>query len=450
MTAARPSPLKEITGRLRDVLFRGEDVLLKELLPKTQDEVIVHAVDSASPADKLRLFRALPLERRTVILFELSDYSLDTVLGALTLHELLEMITVAESDDAVDIIQWLEEGKRNRIIAELRKNDPRGLLPLLVFEEHTAGGRMKTEVLRYRVGQTVEEVRRDLAKEPSGRFKTHFIYVIDPGDVLVGRITPLRLLQVPADAKLGEVMETGVDAVPAYLDQEEVAFLFDEKSAIELPVISTKGRLLGCITADDIFGVMEEEYSEDVSRMAGVHTEAHISDPIWLSARRRMPWLAVNLVTAMVAATVVGMFQDTISRIVILAAFMPIIAGMGGNAAQQALAVTVRAIALGELRHLNTIRVVVKEIFVGVLNGFLAGVVVGLLALLWTGNSALGTVIVLAMTLNLFVAGLVGVAVPVTLKAFRADPALASTVFVTATTDIFGFFAFLSLATLLL
>jgi len=234
------------------------------------------------------------------------------------------------------------------------------------------------------------------------------------------------------------------------LDQEEAALAFDEAGAIELPVVNHRGRLLGVITADDIFEVMEEEYGEDVSRLAGMNENAHINDPMWLSASRRMPWLGVNLVTAMLAASVVGLFRGTIEQMVILAVFMPVIAGMGGNAAQQSLAVTIRSIAVGELRHLSLVRVVAKEVLVGAMNGFLAGFVAGLLASIWTGNWAIGAVVTIAMTLNLLMAGFVGVSVPLTMRALKVDPALASTVFVTATTDVFGFFVFLGLATLLL
>lgn len=443
-------PIKGIAGRLRDVLFRRDDAVLRELLPKTADEELVHVIDSLPPEEKLRVFRALPLERQLAVVLESSDYSIDTVLSGLTFEEIWRLIGAAESDDAVDVIQWIDDALRARVITALRKDDPKGLLPLLVFEEHTAGGRMKTEILRCRSGETADEVRKRLLKEPLTRYKTHYIYVTGANDVLLGRLSPIRLMQMDGKTRIDQGMNPDVVAVPAHMDQEDVALVFDEHGAIEVPVVGNKGRLLGVITADDIFEVMEQEHGEDFARMAGLDDEAHISDPVWLSARRRMPWLGVNLLTAIVAASVVGMFQDTIGRTVVLAAFMPVVAGMGGNAAQQALAVTVRAIALGDLRHLSTVKVVAKEVLVGALNGFLAGVVVGVIASLYTGDPMLGIIIVVAMTANLFIAGLVGVAVPVTMKALKADPALASTVFVTASTDVFGFFAFLGLASLLL
>ncbi|MFH2062578.1 MAG: magnesium transporter [bacterium] len=435
---------------LRGAVFRRESGVLAELLPQVGDDQLAHAVDSFSLRDKLAVIRALPARRRAKVILEMSDWSADTVLPNLQLEEVWSTIMSAESDDAADIIQSLDGPVREKVVARLREDDPNGLLALSVFAEQTAGGRMKTEVLSFRDGLTVEEVRREISSDPAARHKSNYVYVTGAGGELIGRFSVIRLLQADARSRLSEIVDATAIALPAGLDQEEVALAFDEAEAIELPVVNHRGRLLGVITADDVFEVMEEEYGEDVTRMAGVHGDAHISDPLWLSSRRRLPWLAVNLVTALMAASVVGLFRGTIESVVILAAFMPVIAGMGGNAAQQSLAVTVRAIALGDIRHLSLLKVVAKEIGVGALNGFMAGVVAGVLASVWTGDWAIGSVIVMAMTANLLMAGLAGVSVPLAMRALKADPALASTVFVTAATDIFGFFAFLGLATLLL
>lgn len=444
------SPFKEIARRMRGVLFRNEDELLKELLPKTGDEELVHIIDSVSVPDKLRLFRGLGPVRQGKVLNELSEYSSDSVLAVLSKDEVRRLIDSAESDFAVDIIQWLAEPMRIRIISDLKKSDPHGLLPLLVFDEETAGGRMKTEILKYQETMTVGDVRKALAKDTRARSKTNYLYIVRKDDTLLGYISPIKLLQVDSGAFLKDIVSTDIEAVPATMDQQDVALAFDEQDAIELPVVNLRNRLLGVITADDIFEVLEEEYAEDVSRLAGVSEDAHITDPILLSARRRIPWLGVNLITATIAASVVSFYSDTISRVVILAAFMPIVAGIGGNAAQQALAITIRAISLGDLHQMNTMRAIAKEVLIGGLNGFLTGSVMGVLAYLWTGNAMIGVVILLAMTLNLLAAGLAAVTVPLTMKALKTDPALASTVFVTATTDIFGFFVFLGLATLML
>ncbi len=437
---------KGFADRAREMLFRNQDALLRELLAKMGDEDVIHVVDSLSVHEKRRMFKGLPAERHSRVLLKLSEYSQDAVLPALSQAEVAAMIDAAESDDAVDLIQLLKDGQRDRVIAELRKNDPHGLMPLLVFGEETAGGRMKHEAFRIRADATVDEARRQIARESATKPKSHQVYVTDDKDALVGTLPLMRLLTAAADAKLGDLMNAAVVSVPPTMDQEEMAQVFDEHNAIELPVVGPKGRVLGIVTADDIFEVMEKEYAEDISRLTGVDEDDRISDPVLLTVRRRLPWLIVNLATAVLAAGVVSLFEDTIQRIVILAAYMPIIAGMGGNAATQTLGVVVRAIALGELRHLNTLHAVAKQVAAGTLNGLANGVIMGGIAYAWTGNARLAGVILVAMTANLLVAGLGGVAVPVIMKRMRIDPALASTVFVTTLTDCCGFFVFLGLA----
>lgn len=451
MPTKLPITPQDWPGRLKDVLFGSNDAMLSELLPKVGDDELVHIIDQLAVKSKLQIFRILPLERRVKIFIDLSDWSVESMMPWLRFEEIWELIKTAQSDDAADIIQWLDDSMRDRVTERLtRDGDLQGLLPLLVFDEHSAGGRMKTEILRFHQDCTVEEARRLIAVDPEARHKSHYVYVVDKSDTLLGRFSLVKLLQAAADNRLDQIMNVDLAALPTTMDQEDAALIFDEQSAIELPVVNHRQKLLGVITADDIFAVIEEEHGEDVSRLAGVHRNAHITDPIWLSARRRIPWLGVNLITAMIAAIVVSFFQATLQEKVILAAFMPVVAGLGGNAAQQALAITVRAMAMRELRHLRVMRLVAKEVVVGTMNGFLSGVIIGLLASLWTGDWAFGAVLVMAMTMNLLLAGFAGVAVPLTMRALKSDPALASTVFVTATTDICGFAIFLGLATVLL
>lgn len=439
---------RELGKRFRDALVRREDAALKELLAKTSEEDAVHVIESLPDADRRRTFRMLAADRQARMLLELSAAAREAVMAALGAVDIKAMIDAVESDEAVDVIQELDEPRRARVIEDLKKADPRGLLPLLVFGEETAGGIMKTELMRFRAHATVDEVRRQLAVP--GRPKSHVLYVVDDADVLVGTLQPLKLLQSPAGEALSSVMTPPAVTLAPTVDQEEVARVFDEHNAIELPVVGPKGRLLGCITADDVLEVMEEEYAEDVARLVGVGEDDRLSDPVHLTVRRRLPWLVVNLGTAILAASVVGLFQETIQRVVILAAFMPIVAGMGGNAATQTLGVVVRAIALGELRHVRVARALGRQMLAGALNGFLTGLVMGGLAFWWTGDWKLAGVIAVAMTANMLIAGAGGVIVPLTLKSMRVDPALASSVFVTTLTDVCGFFVFLGLATALL
>lgn len=441
----------ELLRRIRQVLFRRDDPALRELLQKTGDDEVVHVIDDLPIAEKRRAFRTMLPERQGRLITKLSDYSQETLLPLLNKEELRAMIDAVESDDAVDVIQLMDDAQREKVIDELKRNDPHELLPLLVFGEETAGGLMKSEVIRVKNGLSVDEARRGLAKDPTvQKHRSHHIYVVDDAGALVGMLPLMRLLSAAAEAKIADVMGPPPTSIPPFMDQEEVAKVFDEHDAIELPVVGAKGRLLGCITADDIFEVMEQEYLEDVAGLTGVSEDDHVSDPVLLKVRRRLPWLIVNLATAVLAASVVGLFQDTIQRLVLLAAFMPIIAGMGGNAATQTLSVMVRALALGELHHVNTARSVGKEIAAGVLNGLASGIIMGAIAYVWTLDVMLSVVILVAMTANLLVAGLGGASIPLIMKRMRIDPALASTVFVTTLTDCCGFFVFLGLASLLL
>ncbi|HTM68445.1 MAG TPA: magnesium transporter [Candidatus Binatia bacterium] len=440
---------KEFGTRVSDVLLRRNDAALRELIAKAGDEELASVIDPMAGDEKVRTLRALPAERRAKIMGELSEYSQETVLRLLKKEDLAAMIGAAESDDAVDVIQLLDDAARARIVGELRRHDPNGLLPLLAYGEETAGGIMKTELARFRATMTVDEARRQLANAPAKRVSQQ-IYVVDEQDALVGTIAPLKLLQAPTAAALAEAMQPAPASLPSTMDQEEVARQFDEQNAIELPVVGPKGKLIGIITADDVFEVMEKEYSEDISRLAGVDEDDHVSDPVLRTVSRRLPWLIVNLGTAILAASVVGLFQGTIQKVVILAAYMPIIAGMGGNAATQTLGVVIRALALGELHELNTLRTVAAQTIAGSLNGLANGVIMGGIAYAWAHDAKLAVVIMVAMTVNMFIAGLGGAIIPVVMKRLRIDPALASAVFVTTLTDCCGFFVFLGLATVFL
>ncbi|MFH1046905.1 MAG: magnesium transporter [Patescibacteria group bacterium] len=437
--------------RLKTALFGDGDGLLMELLSKVGDDELVHTVDQLSVKNKLQILRVLPVKRRINVLLDMSDWSFESVLPRLQFEEIWAIVQAAESDDAADIIQWLNPTMRDKVTARLTKEgDLHGLLPLLVFDGRTAGGLMKTEILKFHDIRTVAEARQAITADDDARYKSNYVYVLNANEELVGRISLVKLIQADANSQLQAIMNREITTLSSSQNQEDVAILFDEQSAIELPVVGHRNQLLGVITADDIFSVMEEEHFEDVSHMAGVNENAHISDPIWLSSRRRLPWLGINLVTALMAAGVVSLFRGTIQEMVILAAFMPVVASMGGNAAQQSLAITIRSMAVGEFRHLQILHVVAKETSVGMMNGFLTGVAVGFLASLWTGDWEFGAVLVISMTLNLLAAGFSGVAVPLIMRAVKVDPALSSTIFVTATTDIVGFTVFLGLATLML
>ena len=255
---------------------------------------------------------------------------------------------------------------------------------------------------------------------------------------------------MPPRKQLKDIMVRDVISVTTDMDQEEVARRVARYNILAIPVVDKENKLVGIITVDDIIDVIKDEATEDIYKMAGLNIDERALDPIFSSIRRRLPWLYINLLTAILAASVVGLFTNTIQTFAILAAYMPIVAGMGGNAATQTLTVIIRGMALGELTFGNTMKALLKESSAGLINGIATGVAMGVIAYLWNGNYMLGVVVCLAMIINMFVAGLTGTLIPVILRAFKIDPAVASTVVVTTFTDVVGFFSFLGIATLLI
>src|SRR3989338_827887 len=257
-----------------------------------------------------------------------------------------------------------------------------------------------------------------------------------------------KLLLIKPETPISRVMDRHIISVNVHTDQEEVARVFKKYDLVSLAVVDDDSRLVGRIQIDDIVDVLVEEASEDMLHMAGIYQDEKIMDPPLKSVRMRLPWLVINLATAILAASVVGLFQDTLQAMVILAMFMPIVAGMGGNAGTQALTVTIRGIALGELSFNNAKRAVLNGITIGLLNGVVTGVIMALIAYYWKGNYMLGIVLGLAMMVNLFIANFFGIIIPLVLKWLKIDPAVASSIFLTTLTDCIGFFSFLGLATL--
>jgi magnesium transporter len=277
-----------------------------------------------------------------------------------------------------------------------------------------------------------------------------YLYVIDARRHLVGVVSLRRLLLVPPGTPLKRIMTTDLISARVDTDQEEVARQVASYNLLAIPVVDEENKLAGVITVDDVIDVIKDEATEDVYRLAGVTGDDRVFTRPSESLRKRLPWLQVNLVTAFIAASVVALFEGTIGQWSALAVFMPVVAGMGGNAAMQTLTVIVRGIALGELSWANTRKALFKEAIVGVANGFGCGVVAGLVVWIWKGSPALGLIIGVAMVVNMFVAATAGTLIPLALRAMKIDPALASSVFITTLTDIFGFLSFLGLATLML
>lgn len=349
------------------------------------------------------------------------------------------------SDDAVFILEDLEPSDRDAILSELPFIERVRLRRSLDYPQDSAGRRMQSEFVAvppfWTVGQIIDYMRID--KDLPDRFSQ--IFVIDATYKLVGDIDLDRFLRTKRHVRADDIMNDSLHPVPALMDQEEAALLFEQYDLLSAAVVDDNERLVGVLTIDDVVDVIQEEAEEDIKALAGVGDE-ELSDRVIATLRSRFGWLFINLVTSIIASVIIGFFDATIEQMVALAILMPIVASMGGNAGTQTMTVTVRALATRDLDIYNAGRIIVREATVGVLNGVLFALIIGMVAAFWFGNIDLGFVIAIAMVINMVSAALAGILIPLTLDKLKIDPAVSSTVFVTTVTDVIGFLAFLGLA----
>jgi magnesium transporter len=353
-----------------------------------------------------------------------------------------------ESDDAVAILADLPQDEQTEILEQLPARERVTLARILLYPENSAGRRMQAEFIAvpptWTVGQTIDHLR-ETPDEPDRFWE---LYCVDAADRLQGTVALDRLLRTKRPVPIGELIDEEMHPVRVSDDQEDVARLFEHYDLVSTPVVDANDRLVGVITFDDIIDVIEEAAEEEIRALGGVGREEELSDPVWYVARGRFNWLLVNLATAFLASSVLGLFEGELQKMVALAILAPIVASQGGNAATQTMTVAVRALATRELSSLNAARLVLREVLVGLVNGLAFAVITGVAAAAWFKLPDLGLVIGLAMICNLVAGALGGILVPLVLQHFRADPAISSGVFVTTVTDVVGFFSFLGIATL--
>ena len=368
------------------------------------------------------------------------------LLATRSAEDIAKLAQEIPSDDAAALIDYLPEDLSAAVLDLMRPKESGVVENLLEYAERTAGRIMNPNVFALREDLTVGEAITEMQIHRDVEM-VFYLYVVDERRHLVGVVSLRRLLLVSPETPLKRIMTT--DLITARVDtyQEEVARQVAAYNLLAIPVVDEENKLVGIITVDDVIDVIKEEATEDINRLAGVAGDERAFTPAMESLRKRLPWLGVNLVTAFLAAAVVALFESTIDLFPVLAIFMPIVAGMGGNAGTQTLTVVVRGIALGELTWSNSRKALLKEIVVGIGNGVALGVVAALVVWATRGNPVLGVVLGLAMIINMFVAAAAGTLVPLGLRAANVDPALASSVFITTMTDVFGFFSFLGLAT---
>jgi magnesium transporter len=415
-------------------------------------------VEPLHPADVADLFELIPAEQRPALAIavkdlldadvfaELNDYVREELIDALDPREVADIASELDTDDAVAIIEDLDAEDQREVLRAMEPDDRAAIEEALSYPEESAGRLMQRELAavpeHWSVGDTIDYLRR------ADDITTDFweVFVVDPAHRPVGTCQLSWILRTPRSVSVGDVMKREQTLIPVDMDQEEVALRFQKYALISAAVVDGAGRLVGMITVDDVVHIIQAEAGEDALLLSGAG-EGDINEPVVASYKSRVRWLIANLFTALVASSIIAAFEGTIARMVALATLMPIVAGVGGNAGTQTLAVTVRAIATNQLTQSNTARAIAREMRVALLNGLTIAVVIGAGVAVIFANATLGGVIAAAMLTNILVAGLAGVLVPVVLDRFNADPAVASSIFVTMTTDSMGFLAFLGLAT---
>ena len=383
------------------------------------------------------------------VLSEIEEDLRESVIDFLPQAQLAEAVRELESDDVVDILEDLDEPRQEALLDVLDRGDRIAVEQSLSYPEFSAGRLMQREIVaapqHWSVGDAIDHLR---SKENLPEQFYHII-LVDSRYQPVSYVTLGRLMSSARDISLSDIVEPSFRTFATDEDEGDIAYAFNQYHLISAPVVDADGRLAGVITIDDAMAVLDEEHEEDVFRLAGVGDES-LSNSTLEIVKRRFPWLAINMATAILASIVISYFEDVLTAVVALAVLMPIVASMGGNAGTQSMTVAVRALATRDLTGSNALRVIRRESVAGLLNGIIFAVVMGIVGLIWFGEPLIGVVIAAAMVVNLLVAGLSGVLVPLALDKFGIDPALASGTFVTTVTDVVGFFAFLGLATMVL
>ncbi len=447
---------------------RKLDVVLdsvKRLLRMGATANLVNLLHKQHPADLAQLFADLPekdrqsafsllVERNSRLameaLSEMGPEAAASFLAGRTPEEVVKLTQELPSDDAAAIIDHLPKELSVSVLELIQKRPAGGDVgELLEYAERTAGRIMNPKVFALSEDITAAEAITALQGSRDVEM-VFYLYVIDVRRHLVGVISLRRLLLVPPATPLKRIMTTDLISVRADVKQEEVAQQVASYNLLAIPVVDEENKLVGVITVDDVIDVIKDEATEDVYRLAGVAGDDRVFTPPMESLRKRLPWLVINLGTAFLAASVVGIFESTIGVVTALAVFMPVVAGMGGNAATQTLTVIVRGIALGELTWANTRKALFKEAVVGIGNGVACGIIGALVVWLFKGDPVLGGILALAMLINMFIAATAGTVIPLSLRALKVDPALGSAVFITTLTDVFGFLSFLGLGALFL
>ena len=441
--------MKSRLQELNDALDSGAFIQARHMLNHTLKPAhTAHLLESSPPREREILWNLVDPELEGEVLQHLSYEIQAEFVNQMNTEELLQATENLDTDHFADILQQLPTKVMQEVLNSLGRQDRERLEQALSYAEDTAGGLMNTDVVSIRPDLTIDAVLRYLRRHDTIPEMTDNLFVVTRKDSYIGLLPLTSLLVSDPHTLISEVMDTEREAIPADLDETDVANLFERNDWVSAPVVNQEGRLVGRITIDDVVDVIREEVDHSLMRMAGLDEDEDTFAPVLKTARRRAVWLGINLLTALLASMVIGLFQDTIEQVVALAILMPIVASMGGIAGSQALTLVIRGQALGHVEQSNIGYLLNREIIVGVINGLLWATVVASIASWWFSDVTIGLIIAIAMVINLVVAAIFGTSLPVILKAMNIDPALAGGVILTTITDVVGFCAFLGLATL--
>jgi len=441
--------LERLRESIKLLLVEGRDERLSDLVDETHAADVSRVIRELPRDDQVRLFRLLSPQHAGAVLAELDDPTLRELVGSLPEVEVSRVLDQMSPEQVADVVEELPKKRADDLLGLMEEEKSEEVQELLEYREGTAGRLMSPEFVAVREDANVAEAIEHIRKAASGE-GAFYLYVVDDHDHLVGMVPLHRLLAADASTPIRAIRTEEVESVRVDTDQEEVARLVQHYSLIQIPVVDVNRRLLGTIGVDDVIEVIREEATEDIQRLGGAGGDETVLDPPRAVFPKRNLWRLINLGTAVLAASVIGLFESSIQTLATLAVFMPIVASMGGIATTQTATVVVRGIALGDMTGSVLRRVLWKELWLGVTTGAANGLVIAVIAYIWKGQLLLSLILAVALIFNMLIAAVVGTLIPIALKTSRVDPAIASSVIITTFTDVFGFFSFLGLATLLI
>lgn len=431
-------------------LESGALLPVKNMLEPLHPAEVAHLIESLPPPQRKLLWQLLEADVRGDVLVELGEEVRGTFIQDMPATAVAKATEGLDTDDLADLIQTLPSTVTHKVLGIMNERDRQRLNEVMVYDEDTAGGIMNTDVVTIRADVTIDVVQRYLRLRGELPDHTDSLFVVDRDNNLLGSLSVTHLLTKDADLEVATVMQSDLPWLDVNMPDADVAKIFEKRDLLTAPVVSSTGLLLGRITIDDVVDVIREQADHHLMSRAGLNEDDDMFAAVIPSARRRAIWLGINLMTALLAAWVIGNFQATLQQVVALAVLMPIVASMGGVAGTQTLTLVIRAIALDQVGKQNLRWLLNKELMVGFLNGLIWSGIVAIISILWFDNIMIGGIIAAAMIINLVVASFSGVLIPLMLQRMSIDPALAGGVALTTVTDVVGFLTFLGLATLLL